>query len=259
MVNCWLFRQSSLHCGTVFCGEVSADGIESANVVGYTSTENIEAEKWYLLGVNFESVSGDEIPVQDFIKGVPPAATDGDAETTDAPQLQVWNGIGYQAFYYVDEDYDGETDCWVVGGFKATETLAIGQSVWFRTPNACDAITISGQVANPADTQVTLVPNKWNLVANPYPKTFGLNDGAFTLSGIPPAITDGDAETTDAPLIQVWTGIGYKEFYYVDEDYDGETDCWVVGGFKATEKIPVGAGFWVKFSGDADATITFNK
>jgi len=130
--------------------------------------------------------------------------------------------------------------------------------VWFMSNTDCDAITVAGQVGETGKT-VKLVPNDWNLVGNPYPKAFGLNNGDVNWGTLTPAVTEGDPETTNAPVIQVWDGIGYLEYYYIDEDYDGETNCWVSGGCKYTDPIECGAGFWVRWNGDEDVTISFTR
>ena len=82
----------------------SAAGIESANVVGYTTT-NCVADTWYLCGVQFNSTTNTSLSIQDAIKGTFTAQ----ADSSTAPMVQYWNGTKLVTYYYLTDAIDGES------------------------------------------------------------------------------------------------------------------------------------------------------
>ena len=80
-----------------FCGAVLADGITSANTVGYTS-KAVTAGRYYLIGTQFDetgTTTAGRIDMNDLIKlsaDITPGLYDNDFIT--APQIQLLNAAG---------------------------------------------------------------------------------------------------------------------------------------------------------------------
>ena len=56
-----------------------------------------EAEKWYLIGCNFEAVSGSSVSIQDLVKGLTPGS-----DASSSPTIQYWDGSKLQTICYLD-------------------------------------------------------------------------------------------------------------------------------------------------------------
>ena len=94
-------------------GAVHADGIVSSSVVGYSGA-TINADQWYMIGVQFADVSSaDETADLNTLLSTtcaPGAIGDGDDDTWDnAPMIQVLNANGksYSYYYYISDADDG--------------------------------------------------------------------------------------------------------------------------------------------------------
>lgn len=187
------------------------------------------------------------------------------SDTVTAPVAQIWTGADYDIYYYLDYAYDEEwneyTDgCWASGANEyATAKISAGAGVWFRDDNEDVLITFAGQVVDAGTTPKTLVANKYNLIANPYPMQLLVNNSEqVTWDEI---VATGD--TVTAPVLQVWNVSDYDIYYYMDYAYDSEwneyTDgCWASGANEYLETpIEVGCGFWVKPT--TEVTVTFVK
>ena len=130
-------------------GAVQADGITSANTVGY-STQNVVAGQFYMVAVQFADVgaSADVANFNKFFATTCAAGEYGDGEDTtmgNAPQIQVLNagGLSYTKYYYISDAYDAEDNpvsgnCWAdVNGYIVTGTqVPVGQSFWVKSASS---------------------------------------------------------------------------------------------------------------------------
>ena len=129
-------------------GAVQADGISSANTVGYSGT-TINAGQWYMVGVQFADV-GAATEVADFNSFSSTTCTPGeygdgsDPTFGNAPMIQVLqaNGQNYSYYYYISDADDGKGNYtateWVDnGGFNLTGTqVGVGQALWIKSATA---------------------------------------------------------------------------------------------------------------------------
>lgn len=114
------------------CGAALA--VESANIVGYTSTE-IAADTWYMIGCGFEGVDGNNLNVQTFANGMP--ETD---DTAEAASIQVWDGSTLVPYYYIAYDFDAD-DNLLYGWVDISQNLAdlnvpAQTGFWIKSPVA---------------------------------------------------------------------------------------------------------------------------
>ena len=259
-------------------GAVQADGITSANTVGYSS-QSVVAGQFYMVAVQFADVqaSADVANFNSFITTTcaPGEYGDGtDFSFGNAPQIQVLNsdGLGYTKYYYISDAYDANDNpvsgnCWADdGGYIATaaDAQALSKGFWFKSAEN-GTINCSGQVSATSEIQNSPTANQFNIVANPYPVALGLNS-AGTAGFTPGAYGDGtDFSFGNAPQIQVLNsdGLGYTKFYYISDAYDSNDNpvsgnCWADdGGYIVTgTQVPVGQSFWVKSA--SAGTFTFS-
>ncbi len=245
-------------------GMAMATGVESANTVGYT-TQAITADQWYMVGIQFKNVGSGTaaISVNDLIQLSGVTACRWSQRRTKAPQIQYYNGSGYDFFYYVsdaslpppDDEEDVGEDCWADGGFLATDAKALGEGFWITFPadsvGANASFAVKGEVKEAQPTTVNFTADTWKIISNPFPVATDLSK--VITSGV--TACKWSKRRTDAAQIQYYNGSGYDFFYYVndaslpppDDEEDVGHDCWADGGFIATgDRIPAGAAFWIK-------------
>ena len=238
--------------------------IESANVVGY-NTQAVQGDKLYCIGLQFADVgvAGDLASIAKLsTSGVTPGAYD--TMGTDAPCIMIYNGVGYDYFYYISDAYDAdgnEVTAWADNnGDEATTQKALGTGCWLRIPagKATDgSVTESGEV-NDADTSTINIANGLTLASSPYP--VALNMAKVTTSGLVAGAYD--TMGTEAPCIMTYNGVGYNYYYYISDAYDAdgnEVTAWADNNGDAVtgEITAVGEAFWVR-SGSA-GTLTIAK
>ena len=131
-----------------YSGAVQADGITSANTVGYSS-QSVVAGQFYMVAVQFADVGAAD--VANFNKFFATTCTAGEygdgSDTTmnNAPQIQVLNanGLTYTKFFYISDAYDSNDNpvsgnCWADEyGYIVTGTqVPVGQSFWVKSASA---------------------------------------------------------------------------------------------------------------------------
>ena len=247
-------------------GAVQADGITSANTVGYSGA-TINADQWYLVGVQFADVSS-VTETADFNSLISTTCTPGtigdfsDPTWNNAPVIQVLkaNGQSYDFYYYIDDADDGNGNytatAWVdAEGFNLTAAAAqaLSKGFWFKSHTA-GTLTCAGQVSALSEFERNIPAGQFEIVANPYPVALSLN--APTTSGFTPGTIGDFSDPTwnNAPMIQVLkaNGQSYDFYYYINDADDGNGNytatAWVnQEGFNLNgTQVGVGAAFWIK-------------
>lgn len=233
--------------------------ISSQNIVGYT-TSALEAEKWYLIGCNFEKAGDGNLSIQELVSGVDPAS-----DPTVAPTIQYWDGAKLVTLSYLDFVWDpnaGDGGDFVVGWADPSTLEAVsfeaqpGFGCWIKLPVAGN-ITCAGQVVA-TDSAEREVTSNWQLIANPYPMALNFNSEKFDCSGLV-----ANSEVSEAPSIQYWDGsklvsLSYSDFVWSDAHGDfvvGWTDPATMEYFAVT--LPPCTGFWIK--SPTAGSVTFEK
>ena len=249
-------------------GAVQADGITSANTVGYNTTK-VKGGQFYMVGVQLADVaSADE--TADFNTAfktdcVPGEYGDGNDFTYgNAPMIQVLqsNGQAYDFYYYISDAYDSSDkpvvgNCWAdASGYILTSDVAmqLSKGFWFKSETD-GSITAAGQVSALNDFERIVPANQFEIVANPYPVALCLNSP--TTAGFAPGeYGDGNDFTYgNAPMIQVLqsNGQAYDFYYYISDAYDSSDkpvvgNCWAdaSGYILNGAQVNVGSAFWIK-------------
>ena len=246
-----------------------ADGIESANVVGYTS-DTITAKKFNMVCVPFEGTDGDGFKLNQCLAGVNLIGSD-DASTSDL--IQIWDATlgGYENWFYYDVG-DEWTGWWdeltALSLFEDVypNGLPAGSAFWYKSNAAATqngTATLSGQVLDTATATFEVLRGKFNMVADAYPVALKLNDSnQVAWTG---ATGSDDASTSD--LIQIWDATlgGYENWFYYDVG-DEWTGWWdeltALSLFEDVypDGLAVGKPFWYKaYAGSGTFDITFKK
>ncbi len=249
-----------------------AFGIESANTVGYNSSDTVVAvnKNFVMLAPNFlntadGTISSDELTCDQTITSFDEAAGDyfpGWLE--DAPCLQVPNGLGGYAMRYYINDADDGAGNFVTGWADDTAMLNpvdidLGTGVWVRgKKDIVTKFTFAGSVSgNASETVSRTTPIRFELVANPYPTALDINSDKVTWTLA--TITSFDEAAGDyfagwleeAACLQVPNGLGgYAMRYYIDDADDGAGN-FVTGwaddtAMLNTAIVPAGSGFWLR-------------
>ena len=247
-------------------GLAIADGVESANTVGYSDV-SVAAGTFIMIGAQFTKVGAQNIPIGDLIQGDFAPATYS-KRLTEAPQIQILNaaGTGYTTYYYLsdaEDDEENEVLGWAdgVGDLVTTINLNPGDAVWFKAITATN-LKLKGEVISGNTKAITVTTTKadqFSMIANPFPTTLDIND--ITWSGLTPSTYS--KRLTEAPQIQVLNaaGTGYTTYYYIndaEDENEDEVTGWADGvGDLAETAIGVGKGFWLKLPTAGTVTATF--
>ena len=238
-------------------------GIESANVVGYNNTA-IAGGKLSCISLQFADV-GTDGDLASIGKLTSTGLTAGKYDTmnTEAPCIMVYNGLGYDYYYYISDAYDANGDevtAWANGNGDAIDVAEkIGTGFWLNVPAATcttGSLTQSGEVSDAATFTINIAAGL-TLAGNPYPSAIDMSK--VTTSGI----TAGKYDTmnTEAPCIMVYNGLGYDYYYYISDAYDANGDevtAWANGNGDAITGVIAqpGEAFWA--SSPTAGTLTFS-
>ena len=253
-------------------GMAAVADIQSANTVGYTGltikpglnmigTSFFKVDDMGRFDINAtfsdckgKCVAGDGEGVADNIM-----VYDASAQSYAANQFYFYNYPESPDPEYDFHWLDSHTDDFRPGGF----VIATGNGFWFRHRGDTDIVLTTSGAVGTEDVQVTLKPGL-NMVVNPFPVAFELNDG--TINWKEAGVTAGGGEgVADDIMVYDATAQSYaaNQYYFYnypespDPEYDfhwldSHTDDFRPGG----ANVPVGGGFWYRHRGDKDITIT---
>ena len=126
-----------------------ATGVESANIVGYTTATL--SQQWTILGVNFTAVDGSNLSIQDALPYVDGMTKGANVNTAD--QIQIQNASGGYDTYYMSNGknakggtVDNLEGKWAKGTATTatTDSIPAGKGAWYNRRGDTDfAITIA--------------------------------------------------------------------------------------------------------------------
>jgi hypothetical protein len=168
----------------------------------------------------------------------------GGGDITSADQILIYNGIGYDTYYFYD---DGVDKVWLDGN----GALAVNKTIYpddglviKRAQSAAVNVVLMGAVK----TGQTSFPIQagLNIVSNIYAAPMTLGSSGLYTGNAATGVAGGDITSADQVLI--FNGTGYNTYYFYD---DGVDQVWLDGnGAVATNvAIPVGTSFIVKRKG----------
>ena len=234
-------------------GMVLADGIESANVVGYID-KAIVPNQYYLIGVQFGEVGGEGTISFDNLIQMTGVVANEDGNEDNAEILTLVGG-GYETYNYTNDGWDEtdtplDHDAWTYGGYECTaaDLQSLGNGFWFKAPVAASgaSINVMGEVASGTTKTVSFGAGEYSLIANPFPCDLCLADVETT--GIT-AYEDGNENNAE---ILTLVGGGYETYNYTNDGWDEtdtplDKDAWTYGGYECVgTSVEAGACFWLK-------------
>ena len=243
-------------------GAVHADGIVSSDIVGY-STQNIAGGKLNCAALQFTGIGSENATLANLSStGLTPG--EYNSMETAAPCIMIYNGVGYDYYYYISDGDDGTERFDLTGWTDADGNLAgeVGipsTGFWLRIPAAtCDtgSLTESGAVESDATTTVTIVAGL-TLAGNPYPTALDLSK--VVTAGLVAGVYN--TMETAAPCIMIYNGVGYNYYYYISDGDDGTERFDLTGWTDADGNLtgvvaPAGTGFWLRTT--TAGTLTFS-
>ena len=206
--------------------------------------------------------SGDEAAIEKLASS---GLTAGiyDTMSTDAPCIMIYNGVGYDTYYFISDAYDADGNvvtAWAdSNGDAINVTKALGTGFWLNVPaDTCTtgSLTQSGEVSDAATSTIDIAAGL-TLAGNPYPTA--MNMSKIATSGLIAGIYD--TMSTDAPCIMVYNGVGYDTYYYIEDAYDADGNsvtAWADSNGDAVtgEIAEAGEAFWARSS--TAGTLTFS-
>ncbi len=224
------------------------EAVVSSNIVGYEKL-TLTAGKFVMGATQFQKVDGESGTLSDLFSA------------DDIPygtEMRFLNASGaYEVYKYLEEAYDEDLDDFVPGWADGQEYLVAdpvdpGTGFWIKAPEAYD-LAQAGQVPTNETITVTLTPNMFEMVSNPFPEGFNPN-----------AVTWGNLEY--GTEIRVLNASGaYDVYKYLEEAYDEDADDFVPGWadgqeYLVTDSIAVvGQGFWIRSTEATAVSITFSN
>jgi hypothetical protein len=200
---------------------VTAETVTSANIVGYSKADLSEGGL-QILSTPFSGSEGG-VALENSFSGLEYGA-----------KLTVWNGSAYVSYTYYG-DYG-----WYDSANQPADSVVLnsGTAAWVKDAGAGSTALTSGEVPSTNVVDVAIVAGL-NLIANPYPVAFQLQD-------VPAGISYGDK-------ITLWTGSSYASYtYYGDYGwYDSANQA------APAVEIGVGKGFWL--NAKVAGTLSFDK
>jgi uncharacterized protein YfaP (DUF2135 family) len=240
-----------------------ADGVESANVVGY---QDITVKPGFnCISLNFDAVGGGGINIQDLITTNNLIAGNS-AGASD--QIQVWDGSRFTVYFY--RAYKATNPgrftigpCWVDGNnasVKATTSITNGVGVWFARPDTAPATATIKMMGEVGATAKNLQINPgFNMIGLAFPVDIEVNSDSCPIDWTTCAVAGNSAGASDQ--IQVWDGSRFNVYFY--RAYKATNPgrftigpCWVDGNnasVKADLTLHAGEGFWYARPSDQEA------
>jgi effector-binding domain-containing protein len=234
-------------------GLVSAQQVESENIVGYQSQSTLSG-KMDIVGVQFEGVGGTNISIQAIVPVSGFSTTGGDL-------IKIWNPLTrtYVSAYYYDTLYSADYNTTYGAGWgdidqiKLDLTIDPGQGFWITTAQNA-TFMIAGQIVDKTANQVSTLSGKMDLVCNTFPVSMSIQD-VVPVSGF---------STTGGDLIKIWNASTrtYVSAYYYDTLYSADYNTTYGAGWgdidqiKLDTAIGAGQGFWLTTAQNAVASFT---
>ena len=238
------------------CASVFADGIQSANVVGYQTT-SLLPNNYTMFGIQFQGTDGGSIKFKDLSGNF-----QGDETMYDADNILVWLDGSYHNYYYGVWN-DPENPDWDNRWYDSLDTDAsdveidAGTACWYlRRGDGDVTLTVSGQVKT-TPTTTTILANNYTMFSNPYPT-------AIKFSQLSVANPYGDETMYDADNILVWLEDGYHNYYYGVWN-DPENPDWDNRWYDSLDTdasdvvIPAGAACWYYRRTNTATTMSFKS
>ena len=205
--------------------------------------------KFTFVSPSFLTVGTDTVRIKDIVAPIGVEPCSYDVQESEGAELQVWNGGGYDLYYYINDAFDDDNDDltgWANEQEITDATIAPGSGFWYRCHKKASNFTLSGEVSDAATITKDVYKNKFNMVGNPYPTLLDLKKVTTNI-----APCSYDEQESKGVELQVWNGGGYDLYYYINDAFDDDNDD-LTGWANEQEILSTPAtsdvtyGFWVR-------------
>jgi len=253
-------------------GLACADGstVTSANIVGYKQVTlnpgfNMIALNWqqvgYTGGVEQIAITNLFDPTEaaaNLTVGVLSSITGIGVNHGDT--IEVWNGIGYNTYFFCTNHFVGTTPVWVNNAnthVATSDTIPLGLGFWlFHQGTATNTVTLSGQVKFMGVAHQHVIEPGFNMIGSGFASDAPLNDARWTWAsdgavvGVLSSVTGIGVNHGDT--IEVWNGIGYNTYFFCTNHFVGTTPVWVNNSnthVATPDSVPLGSAVWYFLQG----------
>lgn len=217
--------------------------VVSKNVVGYY-TVKLNTPGYSMIGINFNSIEGTGIPIQDLFLPSSLYPGEGLLDFDNCDQVIVWDNDtqNFSTYRYVDI---GTGPAWYDEDFEvATLSLNPGAAFWFYRPssNGEEEVKIVGQVDERQTIGRSFLPG-YSMFSKSFPVEKLIGD---EIEGYP---GEGLLDFDNCDQLVIWNNNSqdFKTYYYVDI---GEGPRWHDEGCEpVSEDFLVGMGAWYLYQG----------
>lgn len=223
-----------------------ADGIESQNIVGYSTLNTGDASQ--MLGVVFKNVAGN-------VDGITLADINGEFVSYDEIQVSYMADglINFNVYQYLTVDDGVDADGWYDGSWESAASVVIprGSAVWFvSTSGDAKDVTLAGEVATGSTTHPAFSESS-NMICSAYPIAFNPNASTVTWTGL--------NSYDEIQVSYMENGlINFDVYQYLTTDDGVEVDGWHNGSWELVDApiTAAGQGFWLVVSDFENVTLT---
>ena len=273
-------------------GLALADGVESANVVGYQEF-TFPAQPMTMFGIMFDTVGGGDMTVQDIFPDPDGQGFTGGTSKAYADQIMYWTGSTYHVLYLNKSTNAARNGFWCNGqpppaggdwganNAKSTHVIHSGEAFWLnrKTYDAPFTAKMLGQVVVAQDGTKSMTINEgYNLISMPFTASFIPNPDKVDANN---AKIDweskgcvGGTSKAYADQLVFWNGTSYHVLYLNKSTNAGRNGYWCNGQTPATAETlswganntatavvyPAGGGFWYnRKAGSGSFTLTIDQ
>lgn len=227
--------------------------VVSKNVVGYY-TVKLNTPGYSMIGINFNSIGGTGIPIQDLFLPSSLYPGEGEWDLDNCDQIIVWDNTqqGYVTFSYFDQ---GSGPTWYDENYdEAATIMEPGVAFWFYRPtaNGEEYVKIVGQVDERSSIDRSFLPG-YSVFSKSFPVEKLIGE---EIEGYPGEV-EWDIDNCDT--ITIWDNevSGYKTYYYMDQ---GSGPAWYDENYDpVSENFLVGTAAWYLYQGSGTLEWTENS
>ena len=273
-------------------GIALADGVESANVVGYQEFTIPAGQQMAMFGIMFDSVGGGDMTVQDIFADQANTFAGGISRAT-ADNILYWTGTTYHYLYLNKSGNAARNGWWCNGGTppsgigndwgannaKCTHVVQPGDAFWISRYNYADSpltVKMVGQVvvgqnaAKPVqiNTGMTLIGVPFTAPFIPNPDKVDASKAKIDWESL--GCIGGISRATADNLL-FWTGTTYHYLYLNKSGNATRNGYWCNGGTPPTSSLnwgsnnqptpvvytPGGAFWYSRYESGAAFTLSF--
>ena len=235
------------------CGSVMADGVSSANIVGYV-TYTTQADKMDIYGAPFVNVGGEDINIQSIQLGSQADSNGKDVLMMFDPNTQTYAIYNWMPVTYSSDFMTSYGPGWADANWiRQDVSINPGQGFWLQTKGNV-SVTIPGQVLSATNNKATTVGGKMDIYTGIYPVAMNIQDCKI--------ISGADVAGKDVLMVFDSNTLTYSIYNWMSMTYSSDFMTAYGAGWadanwiRQDKNLNVGQGFWLQTVGDCEVEFT---